>query len=448
MAPGVLALALLLLLPGLLVARAPWPAVPFLSLSFWAVSWGWLFGASRQRFLHAALLSFALLALVRLLKPLRWPLRGRPAALVVAAAALPLLAASSWSVCPGAEMSFHSLGARLLVWRDGLPLTYEPLLSVRPFGAHAPALPALAADLALLSGLPPAKAVLVVHQAALGLLLLAFHALLVRRLEPAVAAVSAVLAVAAARAPAAFAAFGDGGPVLALAFVVAAAAWLGPTGSRSSAVAAGTFLGAAALAQPVLAAAALLALTLRLRPGRAEEGWPRLALAAALGAVLAAPLLPRLGRAISTAEALSVLPGWAALAPAVAALAVAAALPMVVRRLWPPRRPLAVLGLAALAAAAAGSARREWLDRASELRPRPAQEGAFDRLPAVTRAVDTVCIEPGGPGLWIPALAGRAVSHPWVPAVYRDELAARAPVTCVPAFQNPRAKLNRCRDIL
>jgi hypothetical protein len=39
-------------------------------------------------------------------------------------------------------MSFHSLGARLLVWRDGLPSTYEPLAPGLPFGAHAPALPA------------------------------------------------------------------------------------------------------------------------------------------------------------------------------------------------------------------------------------------------------------------------------------------------------------------
>ncbi len=57
---GLLAFVVLLLLPGLLVVRAPWPAVPFLSLSFWALSWGWLFGASRQRFLHAALLGFLL----------------------------------------------------------------------------------------------------------------------------------------------------------------------------------------------------------------------------------------------------------------------------------------------------------------------------------------------------------------------------------------------------
>src|SRR5689334_14792491 len=85
---GLLAFAVLLLLPGLLVVRAPWPAVPFLSLSFWALSWGWLFGASRQRFLHAALLGFLLLAALRLLKPLGLRAPRGATLLVLGAAAL------------------------------------------------------------------------------------------------------------------------------------------------------------------------------------------------------------------------------------------------------------------------------------------------------------------------------------------------------------------------
>ncbi len=179
---GLLAFVVLLLLPGLLVVRAPWPAVPFLSLAFWVLSWGWLFGASREPFLRGALLGFFLLVLLRLLKPLDGRRPGWPTVLVLIAAALPLLAFFLWPLCPGAEMSFHSLGARLVVWRDGLPATYEPLAPMRPFGAHAPALPALAADVSLLSGLPAAKSVLLVHQAALGLLLIGLFALLIRRL--------------------------------------------------------------------------------------------------------------------------------------------------------------------------------------------------------------------------------------------------------------------------
>ena len=430
---GLLAFAALLLLPGLLVVRAPWPAVPFLSLSFWALSWGWWFGASRQRFLQAALLGFLLLALLRLLKPLGLRAPRGPTVLVLAAAALPLLAFFCWPVCPGAEMSFHSLGARLLVWRDGLPLTYEPLLSLRPFGAHAPALPALAADVSLLSGLAPAKALLLAHQAAVGLLIVALYAFLLRRLapptDPPVAALGAVLAVALARVPAAFAAFGDGGPVLALAFAVATAAWLGPTGRRSAAVAAGMFLGASALAQPALALAALVALGLWLRPWRDRDGRIRLGLAAGLAVALAAPFLLRLAEALSLAEAEAAVPGLREVAPALAALFVAAAVPWLARRLWPPRR-WAVLGLAGLGLAAVGSFAHDWIDRENELRPGPAEHTVIARLATETRPLEAVCIEPGSAGLWIPALAGRPVSHPWTPLVYRDELAANTPIPC------------------
>jgi len=432
---GLLAFVVLLLLPGLLVVHAPWPAVPFLSLSFWALSWGWLFGASRQRFLHAALPGFLLLALLRLLKPLGLRAPRGSTVLVLAAAALPLLAFFCWPLCPGAEMSFHSLGARLLVWRDGLPLTYEPLVSLRPFGAHAPALPALAADVSLLSGLAPAKAVLLAHQAAVGLLIVALHAFLVRLAPPGappVAALGAVLAVALARVPAAFSIFGDGGPVFALAFAMAAAAWLRPTGRRSAAVAAGLFLGASALAQPALALAALVALGLRLRPwrdGDVRDVRVRLGLAAALAIALAAPFLLRLAEALSLAETEAAVPGARQVAPPLAALFVAAAVPWLARRLWPPRR-WAVLGLAGLGLAAVGSSVFDWLGRRNELRPGPAEQAVIARLSAETGPWETVCIEPGSAGLWIPALAGRPVSHSWTPLVYRDEVAATEPVPC------------------
>ena len=428
---GLLAFVALLLLPGLLVVRAPWPAVPFLSLSFWALSWGWLFGASRQRFLHAALVGFLLVALLRLLKPLDLRAPRGPTLLVLAAAAFPLSAFFCWPLCPGAEMSFHSLGVRLLVWRDGLPLTYEPLVSLRPFGAHAPALAALAADVSLLSGLAPAKAVLLAHQAAMGLLIVALHAFLVRGLAPTVAppvaALGAVLTVAIARVPAAFSAFGDGGPALALAFAMATAAWLGPNGSRSAAVAAGLFLGASALAQPVLALAALVALGVRLRPWRDGGGRIRLGLAAGLAVALAAPFLVRLLGALSLAEVEAAVPGPRQVAPALAALVVAAAVPRLARRLWPPRGWAAVLGLAGLFLAAVAGSALDWLDRGNDLRPGPPEPAAIARLAAEERPLKTVCIEPGSAGLWIPALLGRPVSHPWTPVVYRDELAPRVP---------------------
>lgn len=431
---GLVAFLVLLLLPGLLVVRAPWPAVPFLSLAFWALTWGWLFGASREPFLRGALLSFLLLALLRLFKPLGWRRPGGPTMLVLAAAALPLLAYFSWPVCPGAEMGFHSLGARLLVWRDGLPATYEPLAPVRPFGAHAPALPALAADVSLLSGLPAAKSVLLVHQAALGLLTIGLYALLARRLAAPEAALAAVLTAALARVPAALAAFGDGGPLLALAFVVAAAAYLGPSGHRSSAVAAGTFLGASALAQPALALVAALALGLRLRPWKDGPARIRLGLAAGVALVLAAPLLWRLARALSADEAAALPSLAAATLPAFAAVAAAVVVPILVRRSWPPRGPLKALGLVALVACAAWSARMDWLDRAGASQPRRSEYAAIGRVASLTRPLDTVCVQPGdAAGLWIPALAGRAVSPPWVPLVYRDEARAASAPAATPS---------------
>jgi len=241
-----------------------------------------------------------------------------------------------------------------------------------------------------------------------------------------VAALGALLTVALARVPAAFSAFGDGGPVLALAFAAAAAAWLRPTGSRSAAVAAGTFLGASALAQPALALAALVALGLRLRPWRNRDGRIRLGLAAGLSVVLAAPFLLRLAEALSLAGIEAAVPDVRQVAPTLAALFVTAAVPRLARRLWPPRG-WSVLGLAGLCLAAVGSAVFDWLDRGNELRPGPAEQAAIARLAMEARPLETVCIEPGSAGLWIPALLGRPVSHPWTPVVYRDERAPRVP---------------------
>ena len=225
-------------------------------------------------------------------------------------------------------------------------------------------------------------------------------------------------------------AFGDGGPILALAFAVATAAWLGPNGSRSAAVAAGMFLGASALAQPVLALAALVALGVRLRPWRDGGGRIRLGLAAGLAVALAAPFLVRLVGALSLAELEAAVPGPRQVAPALAALVVAAAVPRLARRLWPPRGWAAVLGLAGLFLAAVGSAAFDGLSRGNALRPGRAEQTAIARLATEPWSLRTVCIEPGSAGLWIPALAGRPVSQPWVPVVYRDELAAVTPGPC------------------
>ena len=64
-----IALVALLLLPGLLVVRAPWPVVPALSLAFWALSLWWplLAGQARGRLVAALLLAAVLLSLLRVL---------------------------------------------------------------------------------------------------------------------------------------------------------------------------------------------------------------------------------------------------------------------------------------------------------------------------------------------------------------------------------------------
>jgi hypothetical protein len=190
-------------------------------------------------------------------------------------------------------------------------------------------------------------------------------------------------------------------------------------------VAAGTFLGASALAQPALALVAALALGLRLRPWKDGPARIRLGLAAGVALLLAAPLLWRLARALSAEEAAALPSAAASTLPAFAALAAAAVMPMLVRRCWPPRRPVRALGLAALVSFAAWSAREDWLDRAGAQQPRKAEYAAIEGIAARTRPLETVCIDPAdGAGLWIPALAGRAVSPPWVPLVYRDEARA------------------------
>ena len=140
-------------------------------------------------------------------------------------------------------MAFHTTSARLAVWRDGLPLTYEPLLPSAPFGVHAPSLPSLAADLSLLSGLDPGRAVVVAALLSAALLLVGLYALLGTRMRAGPAALGAVLGLAAAPWPGFLAMWGEGGPVLALGRGFSAAALLIGHASRPSAVAANRWVG-------------------------------------------------------------------------------------------------------------------------------------------------------------------------------------------------------------
>ena len=299
-ARGLVALAALLLLPGLLVVRAPWTAVPFLSAGFWVLTWFWLPSVGRERFLASALLTFLLLALLRLLPPwrARWP--RWPTVLVVTVAAARLLPFFVWPTAPGAQASFQAVSTLLMVWRDGLPASYEPLFPLRAFSAYPHGAHGLAADVTLLAGLAAHRAAWLVRLAAEGLLHVALYGLLARRLDTRAAALGAVLAVALARVPTALAVCGE--PfVLALAFGLAAAGLL--TGHREwpSAVAGGFLLAAATSCHPLAAAITLAALVVTARRGTSGRGArPALALAVAFGA--SAPFLWRFRPAVPALE--------------------------------------------------------------------------------------------------------------------------------------------------
>jgi hypothetical protein len=293
------ALAALLLLPGLLVVRAPWTAVPFLSLFFWIASWWWLPSVGRARFVGAALAAFVLAAVLRLLRfdgrrPSWPPLLALAAALLHAAIGL-----------MSAPARLETVPAQLMVWHDGLPKSYVPLREAGRFGAHAHGLDGLAADLAQLSGLRVTGAVALASAAARGLSSIGLYALLARLSAPAPAALAtlgvtlvagALVAVDLGLAPAASVALG---------FSLTASGLLARSPSRSAAVAAGAFAGAAAMTQPrvvamaIAAGMAVAAFAWTRLPGPERDArWRRLLLAGAVAAVTAAPFLLQVGIAL------------------------------------------------------------------------------------------------------------------------------------------------------
>ena len=456
--PAMTAVALaLLLLPGLLVVRAPWTAVPALSLAFWVVSTAWLPArVSRAGFVAGALVCFGALALLRLLPkhevpappghepPPRPPAPPRPGlappALASAASALVALAAAAvlgpaplWGNAPGEQLAFETTAARLVLWRDGLPLSAEPLLPLTPFTAHAPALSSLAADVSSLADLDPAPALVLVVAAAATLVAIGLYALHALRLAPPTAAVAAVLSLALVPWPGGLAALGSGPSLLALAFVLPASALLVGHASRSSGWAAALLLAAGLLSHPVLASVVFVlpAAGPRLRPPPA-----RLVAIAVGAAALAGPILTRLLRGASASEwlwrltsadtrealELAVAAGLLLLVPLLLGRQTAAGHPPVLGR-------RAKFALGVVAALLLGLRHHSWM---AQGQLDPAQRAWLLRAQAATRPLDVVCAA-GFAGAWLPALAGRAAEPVgWLPAVYRDELVSRPPRPCRP----------------
>ncbi len=296
-------LAAMLLLPGFLVVRAPWPVVPFLSLFFWIASWWWLPSVGRARFLAGALLAFALGSLLRLVR-LRPPRPSWPA--LVAVAATLLRAGAAFVPVAGVGPGLDTTPARLMVWHDGMPSSYAPLREAGRFGAHPHGLDAVAADLSLLSRLPLAEAAVLAVAVAGGASVLGLYALLVRRLTPGAAAlVTAAVAVTVSLVEA-VSGGGDPASSLGLGFVLAAAGPLVAGRTRSGAVAAGAFAGAALMVAPPVVAAGAAAAALsaalswgRMPPPTREMLVRRLGIAALAALATGAPYVVRVAAALA-----------------------------------------------------------------------------------------------------------------------------------------------------
>jgi hypothetical protein len=350
----------LLLLPGGLLLLVPWRVRPFLSMAFWGASWWWLprLGPGRTASLCAALLAFGLLALLRLLKPI--DLRQSGLALLGSAGVLALSAVLLvWGAWPlPRDAAFDALSARLLAARDGLPLSYEPLLPGASLEPRPPGLAAWAADISLLSGAAPWRASVVAIASAQVLLGLgAFHRLR-RRLSAGRAAVAALALTLAVVLPGVL----SGGNLLALGAALVAWNHL-PSPTRSPAVAAGVLCGAAVLFGGVDLVAVVLGIGLleslrQPQPNRAAA-CRGMALATGVCLALVLPALSRVGP-MSLVE--------------VCALGRMLCPVRSVQRL-PESREIA-----------------EWVELGSKIGP-----------------LDIVCAPDTSSAAWIPAVAGRAV---------------------------------------
>jgi hypothetical protein len=463
-----LALALALL-PGLLVVRAPWTAVAAISLAFWTLTpwWPLFAGASRGRLLTAALAACALLSAMRLVPkhevapPPGYepppepavlprpglappPLASAPSLLVLGAALALLLPVPLWPHAPGPQLAFQTTAARLVMWRDALPRGLEPLLPLDAFGAHAPALATLAADVSLLTGIDPAPALVALVAAAAGLVVLGLYALDATWVEPWAAAVGTLVPLALVPWPGTLSLFGAGETFLALGFALPASTLLAGHASRSSAAAAALLYAASALAQPLVAAlAGLLALAGSLRGGPRAERWRRAALTLLLALLLAAPGLLPLLRALSAREAAAIAASGQVSEIALLACFVllAALAPRAFASLLASRRRSARPAAAAIAAAAAmlfAFRVHAWF--AAGVLPESTR-AALAHAAAATPPLATLCA-PSHARDFVTALAGRRVGDPgpWIPALYAEEWVLRTRLACDVQLYAPFAR--------
>jgi len=412
---GLLALAALLLWPGLLVVRAPWPFVPFLSFSFWLASWGFLSpaGPGRRRFLLVTLAFSALLSGLRLLKPFEASRPSGPTLLALALALGRLVPFFLWSSAPGLDAGFTSATTLLLVWRDGLPSSHLPLYPILGFGAGDAGLAALAADVSLLAGTAPHRALLLVSLASEGLLILALFEL-ARRFWPESGAV--VVALAAAFLLGWSRVGGAGGIVLAMALATCGGSLVVGARGRSPRVAAGLLWAGALVLSPLMALSGGVATGLVVVVTGGWRALGRLALPAALAGVWSGPWLWRITDASR----------FAAPRPLTLLLVVVVA-PMIVAwgsyRLGP--RAFGLVVAIALAATLA-----DWSWRSTQVRVTADDLAAAAWLQRNRRATEVVCVRDEVAAAWLPALAGTATQPPRLPDSIRGSGLAPASAAC------------------
>jgi hypothetical protein len=414
---GLLVLAALLLWPGLLIVRAPWPFVPFLSLSFWLVSWDWLpsAGPGRHRFLVVTLAFSALFSGLRLLKPLEASRPSWPTLVTLTAALSRLAPFFLWPVTPGLDAGFSSASALLLEWRDGLPASYLPLYPILGFGLGDAGLATLAADISLLARIPPHRALLLATLASEGLFVLALFAFARRFWSASWSALGAVTLAAlgllvVARAEAA------GGTPLALALVTSGAALVLHARGRSARVAAGVLWAGAAAACAPLAAAGGVATLATIVATRRSLG--RLGLAVFVASLFVAPLLWRstdAGR-LSAPDPL----------PTALLLLIVTLIPVTAGRWpWPDWKRWGFLVCGSVAFLATGA---DWSSRSARVAVSADDFAAGAWLRDHSGATDVVCAREESARAWIPALAGRAASPPrWPHSVRASRVAPLAP---------------------
>jgi hypothetical protein len=398
---GFLALAALLLWPGLLIVRAPWPFVPFLSLSFWLVSWDWLMssGPGRQRFLIVTLAFSALFSGLRLFKPLEVRRPSWPTLLLVATALARLAPFFWWPAAPGVDSGFATASTTLMVWRDGLPASYLPLFPILGFGVGESGLAAFAADISLLAGIAPRRALLLATLASEGLFLLALFGF-ARRFWPATWACLGAVVVAAVGFLAVAQANGGAGTLLALAFAVGGASLVLHARGRSARVAAGALWAGGAAVSVFLVVAGGLASAATLVAQRGGRGVERLMIATSIAALLAAPIAWRIGDAGG-------LRAWG-LVPLAIAFLVVTGIPLTAdRSSWLEPK---VRVIAALCAMAVVATMVDWKLRAARVLVSADHLAAAAWLRDHSRATDVVCARDEAALAWIPALAGRATS--------------------------------------